>query len=69
MTTIVRPTVLIVGASRGLGHAMAAEFLRHGWNVIGTVRDIQPTPPCINSRRKTPIGYVWKRWICVTMTS
>ena len=40
MTTIVRPTVLIVGASRGLGHAMAAEFLRHGWNVIGTVRSV-----------------------------
>jgi len=31
-------TVLIVGASRGLGHAMAAEFLKKGWNVIGTVR-------------------------------
>jgi NAD(P)-dependent dehydrogenase (short-subunit alcohol dehydrogenase family) len=32
------PTILIVGASRGLGQAMAAEFLRHGWRVIGTVR-------------------------------
>lgn len=32
------PTILIVGASRGLGHAMAAEFLRKGWNVVGTVR-------------------------------
>ena len=32
------PTILIIGASRGLGHAMAAEFLGHGWNVIGTVR-------------------------------
>lgn len=32
-------TVLIAGASRGLGHAMAAEFLKKGWNVIGTVRD------------------------------
>jgi len=31
-------TILIVGASRGLGHAMAAEFLEKGWNVIGTVR-------------------------------
>jgi NAD(P)-dependent dehydrogenase (short-subunit alcohol dehydrogenase family) len=31
--------VLIVGASRGLGHAMAAEFLDRGWEVIGTVRD------------------------------
>ncbi len=31
-------TLLLVGASRGLGHAMAAEFLNRGWNVIGTVR-------------------------------
>lgn len=34
-----RPIILIVGASRGLGHAMAAEFLKKGWNVVGTVRD------------------------------
>jgi NAD(P)-dependent dehydrogenase (short-subunit alcohol dehydrogenase family) len=32
------PTILLVGASRGLGHAMAAEFLKKGWNVVGTVR-------------------------------
>ena len=32
------PVVLIVGAGRGLGHAMAAEFLTRGWHVIGTVR-------------------------------
>lgn len=31
-------TVLLVGASRGLGHAMAAEFLKKGWHVVGTVR-------------------------------
>ncbi len=31
-------TLLLIGASRGLGHAMAAEFLRHGWNAVGTVR-------------------------------
>lgn len=30
--------ICIVGASRGLGHAMAAEFLKRGWNVMGTVR-------------------------------
>lgn len=29
---------LIVGASRGLGHAMAAELLARGWAVTGTVR-------------------------------
>ncbi len=32
-------TVLIVGASRGLGCAMAGEFLKKGWHVVGTVRE------------------------------
>lgn len=32
------PTILIVGASRGLGAAMAAGFLERGWQVVGTVR-------------------------------
>jgi NAD(P)-dependent dehydrogenase (short-subunit alcohol dehydrogenase family) len=31
-------TVLIIGASRGLGHAMAEAYLKHGWGVVGTVR-------------------------------
>ena len=29
-------TAVITGASRGIGKATAAEFLRHGWAVIGT---------------------------------
>ncbi len=33
-----RPTVLIVGASRGLGLALAEEYLSRGWDVVGTVR-------------------------------
>ena len=33
-----RRGILLIGASRGLGHAMAAEFLKKGWNVLGTVR-------------------------------
>jgi NAD(P)-dependent dehydrogenase (short-subunit alcohol dehydrogenase family) len=33
------PTILLIAASRGLGLAMAAEFLKKGWNVVGTVRD------------------------------
>ena len=37
-------TLLLVGASRGLGHAMAAEFLKKGWAVIGTVRGSARTP-------------------------
>jgi NAD(P)-dependent dehydrogenase (short-subunit alcohol dehydrogenase family) len=31
-------TILLVGASRGLGAAMAAEFVKKGWSVVGTVR-------------------------------
>lgn len=37
-TSSSQPTVLIVGASRGLGLAMAAEFIEKGWHIIGTVR-------------------------------
>jgi NAD(P)-dependent dehydrogenase (short-subunit alcohol dehydrogenase family) len=39
MTESSARTALVVGASRGLGYAMASEFLGRGWNVIGTVRD------------------------------
>jgi NAD(P)-dependent dehydrogenase (short-subunit alcohol dehydrogenase family) len=38
------PTILIIGASRGLGHALAAEFVRRRWHVIGTVRAGARTP-------------------------
>jgi len=30
--------LLLIGASRGLGYAMAEEFLKRGWRVVGTVR-------------------------------
>ena len=32
-------TILLVGASRGLGLAMAREFVKKDWHVIGTVRE------------------------------
>jgi len=32
-------TALIVGASRGLGLALAREYLQRGWHVVATVRD------------------------------
>lgn len=32
-------TVLVVGASRGLGLGLVGEFERRGWKVIGTARD------------------------------
>lgn len=31
-------TVLLIGASRGLGYAMTAAFVAAGWSVVGTVR-------------------------------
>jgi NAD(P)-dependent dehydrogenase (short-subunit alcohol dehydrogenase family) len=37
-------TILIAGASRGLGLAIAAELLGRGWHVIGTVRGAARTP-------------------------
>jgi NAD(P)-dependent dehydrogenase (short-subunit alcohol dehydrogenase family) len=33
-----RKSILLIGASRGLGYAMAEEFLKRDWNVVGTVR-------------------------------
>ncbi|MEY1589764.1 SDR family oxidoreductase [Burkholderia sp. Bmkn7] len=33
------PTILLVAASRGLGLAMAKQFLGKGWSVTGTVRE------------------------------
>ncbi len=32
--------ILIVGASRGLGYAMATQFAGRGWKVVGTVRAV-----------------------------
>jgi NAD(P)-dependent dehydrogenase (short-subunit alcohol dehydrogenase family) len=37
------PTALIVGASRGLGLALAEEYLKRGWQVIATVRGTRRT--------------------------
>ncbi len=32
------PSILLIAASRGLGLAMADEFVKKSWNVVGTVR-------------------------------
>jgi NAD(P)-dependent dehydrogenase (short-subunit alcohol dehydrogenase family) len=39
------PTVLIVGASRGLGWGLAQEYLARGWRVIATERAPDQTSP------------------------
>lgn len=36
--------ILLIGASRGLGCAMAAEYLKHGWKVVATARGRARTP-------------------------
>ena len=33
------PTVLVTGASRGLGYELARQYAAEGWKVLGTVRD------------------------------
>ena len=38
MTVTTGKTALIIGASRGLGYALAAEYLARGWQVTATVR-------------------------------
>ena len=39
-------TVLIIGATRGLGLALAREWLQRGWNVIATVRSSRQCELC-----------------------
>jgi NAD(P)-dependent dehydrogenase (short-subunit alcohol dehydrogenase family) len=43
MTATTGKTALIIGASRGLGYALAAEYLTRGWQVTATVRGAQQT--------------------------
>lgn len=35
-----KKTVLITGASRGIGFTFAQHYVGLGWNVIGTARDV-----------------------------
>ena len=43
MTAPTGRTALIIGASRGLGYALAAEYLARGWQVTATVRGASQT--------------------------
>ena len=43
MTAAAGQTALIIGASRGLGYALAAEYLNRGWQVTATVRGARRT--------------------------
>ncbi|MDX6748995.1 SDR family oxidoreductase [Geminicoccaceae bacterium 1502E] len=49
-----RKTVFITGASRGIGHATAAYFVRHGWSAITCSREAVP-PQCPRNERHAHI--------------
>jgi NAD(P)-dependent dehydrogenase (short-subunit alcohol dehydrogenase family) len=39
MTDLSTKTLLLIGASRGLGYAIAEEYLKRGWQVVATERE------------------------------
>ena len=43
MTSANDRKALIIGASRGSGYALAAEYLARGWQVVATVRGLART--------------------------
>jgi len=43
MTTRTK-SVLVLGASRGLGLGLVQEYLQRGWNAVGTVRSLSSAP-------------------------
>ena len=43
------PNALILGASRGLGLGLAAELVRRGWTVTGTIRNAEDGPALQNA--------------------
>ncbi len=49
-----RKTVFITGASRGIGHATAAYFVRRGWRAVTASRDEVP-PQCPRNERHAHI--------------
>ena len=43
------PTILVTGANRGIGAALAESYLRDGWTVIGASRSGVVTQPEIET--------------------
>ncbi|KGI78079.1 3-oxoacyl-ACP reductase [Oleiagrimonas soli] len=52
--TAEKPSILIAGASRGLGHALSAAFVQRGWRVVGTVRDAAADTPLHQLAKRHP---------------
>jgi NAD(P)-dependent dehydrogenase (short-subunit alcohol dehydrogenase family) len=45
-----KPTILVVGASRGLGLALVEQFCNRDWHVIATVRGKSPALDALKAR-------------------
>ncbi|HEU4532136.1 MAG TPA: SDR family oxidoreductase [Steroidobacteraceae bacterium] len=54
------PTVLITGASRGLGFEFARQYAELGWNVVATVRDPARAAELDELKKKHPSVYIEK---------
>ncbi|MBW7931938.1 MAG: SDR family NAD(P)-dependent oxidoreductase, partial [Gammaproteobacteria bacterium] len=53
-TPVDTPSVLITGASRGIGLALAAEYAGRGWQVIATARNPAAAPALQELARQHP---------------
>jgi NAD(P)-dependent dehydrogenase (short-subunit alcohol dehydrogenase family) len=58
-------TALIVGASRGLGLAIVKELASRGWQVIGTVRDLEVETP-LHDIARSSAGHITVEQLDIT---
>ena len=65
MATTTGKTALIIGASRGLGYALAAEFVARGWQVTATVRGSAQTG--LDDLAKSPDGRLVVETVDITV--
>ena len=60
-------TVIITGASRGIGLATAKKFLHEGWRVIGTYFHTKiPIPPKMNTNPIIVLSLLNKIFVPIT---
>ena len=58
-------TVILTGASRGIGHATVVRFAREGWRVISCSRDALPPACPVSAENSSPQGKI--RHFCVDL--